>query len=123
MAKFDSLKSAAQRLDLSNGVSATLRRYTETVADSSKPWRSGTSTSADYTAPMVFLPAGQDDSYLVGELLHQAEIKILVAADDLTIVPNLKDQIINGTDTWSIVNIMKLSPNNQNIYFSLLGIK
>jgi len=72
---------------------------------------------------MVFLPAGQDDSYLVGELLHQAEIKILVAADDLTIVPNLKDQIINGTDTWSIVNIMKLSPNNQNIYFSLLGIK
>lgn len=123
MARFESARALAQRLLLRNGVSATLRRYSETVADASKPWRSGTTTATDYTAPMVFVPAGEDDSYVEGQLTHMAGIKILIAGDDLTVTPNLKDEVINGSDTWRIVNVKTVEPNNEQVVHVLLGVK
>lgn len=128
MARFDSAIATAKRLILRNGVSATLRRYTQTVADASKPWRSGTTTETDYTAPMVFLPVqgfeGSNDHYKDSDgRTHQADIKILVAADDLTVTPNLKDKVINGTDSWSLVKIKEIAPNNQQVLFILFGVR
>lgn len=128
MARFDSLSSTAQRLILRNGVSATLRRYTQTVADSSKPWRSGATVTADYSAPMVFLPVqdfeGANNHYKDSDgRTHQADIKILVAAADLTVTPTLKDKVINGSDSWTLVKIKRVAPNNQQIIFVMYGAK
>jgi len=107
-----------------NGVSATLRRRSETVADSAKPWRSGTSTSTDYTATMVFVPAGANDSYVdASGTTHQAEIKILIAGNDLAVTPNLKDVVVNGSDVWTLVNAKTVAPNNEVIVHVLLGVK
>jgi len=124
MARFTNSIATAKRLILRNGVSATLRRFTEgSPTDSSKPWRSGTVTTTDYTAPMVFVPAGANDSYTIDGRVHQAEIKVLVAADDLTVTPNVKDKVIRGSDSWSLVSVKELNPNDEQILFVLLGVR
>ena len=122
--RFAAARALAQKLILRNGVSATLRRTTEgSPTDAAKPWRSGTVTTTDYTAPMVFLPTGFNDSYIEDGRTHQAEIKILVAADDLTVTPNLKDKVIRGTDSWSVVSVKEINPNDEQVLFILFGVR
>lgn len=122
MARFTSARSLAQRLILRNGQTATLRRFEEpTLTDEDKPWRSGPTESTDYLASMVFLPSGID--YTPETRTHQAAARILIAADDLPVVPTLKDKIIRGDESWSLVEVREVNPNGERVIYSIEAVR
>jgi hypothetical protein len=102
------------------GRSTILRQNTNVTAeDALQPWDGVGTTNLDTTVIGVFLNYHQ--KYFNQTLVRMGDQQLLLAASSLdTIVPNLRDTIVDGTDIWKVVDIMPLKPGAEVIMYTLL---
>lgn len=126
MARFDSAIKVAQRLIAKNGQDAILRRYSDAPApDGDKPWRTGSPSSSGVPVRAVFLNMGDmGERYMQGTEVQIGDKLVLIAGGDLAEPPDLRDRIHRdggGPDDegWSIIKVVSLDPNGQQVLHQL----
>lgn len=119
MGLYDEEVALAYELIAESGDVVTLRSFaTATPVDSTKPWRVGDPSKSDQTGvPAVFLNYQQ--KYIDGEVIKRGDKQVLIPAENLTAIPNIGDQLIQGSQVWTIKNIEPLSPSGQDILYTL----
>lgn len=118
MGKFDSSIALALRLITENGQSVTLRGFTAAATpDATKPWIPGANVAVNQTVSAVFLNYAQ--KYIDGELIRSGDQQVLIPASGLTSPPELEGLIVRGSETWKIVAVSPLAPNDQTIMYEL----
>jgi len=87
--------------------------------DLDKPWEPGTPIETEHLVKIVFLPILPGNKQWK-KYLSETEVIIgntlgLMAAGELTFVPDLKDVVIRDSKQLSINSVNRLAPNGQNI--------
>lgn len=126
MARFDRSIKMAQKLIARNGQDAILRRFSDApVPDVDKPWRTGSPSYSDEAVKAVFLNLGDaGERYMDGTEVQIGDKLVLIAGGDLTSSPNLRDRIYSGGGGpgdagWSIMRVVTLEPNGQQVLHQL----
>lgn len=123
MGRFDSSAALAKRLIFLNGEVVTLTVYASAAADPDKPWLSADSAPATEETKAVFLnynivEAGR--TYAPGSEIHRDDKKVLIAAKDLTLAPNMQGTITRADGTvFRVVKVKCLDPAGQEILFEV----
>lgn len=132
MSVFDRAIKSAKRMIEKYGESVTLKTFTYTTPDSSKPWKSAitTETVGSEEVPVststffkcVFIsPSVSGNSmfgkellqYLKGTDISTGKIRGFVAGESL--IAKLNDVILRGNEELKILGIDTISPNGRNI--------
>jgi len=126
MARFDRSIKTAQRLIAKNGQDVLLRRFSDAPPpDADKPWRTGSPSHSDDAVKAVFLNFGDmGERYMEGAEVQIGDKLVLIAGGDLTSPPDLRDRIYRdggGPDDegWSILKVVTLDPNGQQVLHQL----
>ena len=109
--------ATAKRLLAKYGQSVSVYSYSDNTPDATKPWRTSAPTSSVQTGTAAFFD--YDVKHIDGELIHVGDKKVLLAAKGLTSKPTPKGEIRVGADIWKIVNVNTLSPNGEDILYTL----
>ena len=114
MATYVSLRATAQRLIQKNGRTVIYTRKGTTIADVAKPWegKSGDSTLSLKAAFIEFTLVS-----VRGNLVQAGDKRVLIAADDLGIIPDTKDTILDKNVTWNIVSVEAIDPSDAAIVY------
>lgn len=121
MGQFDGEIQTALELIAENGEDAQLKVLTTT--DGAEEWDTGTPTEQVRTAKMVFLNfkgSSSGETYWNGQLVHQGDKKVLLAAAATDVPPNLNALVTRADGTvWKVVNLQRLDPNGQQILYTM----
>lgn len=123
MGRFDSSAALAQRLIDLNGETVTLTVFASQTPDPTKPWLAG--DSAEQTAPAraVFLNYSVQDAgrtYAPDSEIHRDDKKVLIAAKDLTLAPNMQGTITRQDGTvFRVKKVKLLDPAGQKILYEV----
>ncbi len=104
---YETLAATASRLITKKGRSITLVVKPAAVSDPAKPWRSD-AAGAKKVAKGV---AEEYKSFEFNQDILRGDKKFLVSATGL-LPPDQYYQILDGGDTWSIVNYQEMKPGD-----------
>lgn len=123
------LENVAADLISRFGRAIILRERARTL-DSSAPWDStlAVETVTDYSTVGVFLDEGSKDlearlsavSRLVLSPVEVSETRILIAAKDLGVVPDISMEIVDGSRTLAIKEVMPSAPGGTTLMYSIM---
>lgn len=121
MGQFDGEIQTALELIAENGEDAELKVLTTTSG--AEEWDTGAPTEQVVTAKMVFLNfkgSSSGETYWNGQLVHQGDKKVLLAAAATAVAPNLNALVTRADGTvWKVVNLQRLDPNGQQILYTM----
>lgn len=121
MSVFDRQIATAKRLIQKNGKVCTWTKYNNTVADSSKPWKTAAGASSTFQVPIVFLIPKRARNELFhlmeGTSVPDGAPYALMAA--VPFVPEINDSISTGTDNFVIKAIDIVGPNGDPILYRM----
>lgn len=128
MGVYDSQVALAERLIREKGKAVQVVRLATTLPDADKPWEPGTSTETLDGAYGVFLNFNQEDMATFSKMAGASEIlasdrKVLLAAAATTSAPTTTDKLRDADGDWSIEYVQVLSPNGENILYTLRARK
>lgn len=110
---YDRAEKTAQKLLFKNGRKAFIERTVPGV--STDPWNPSPSTPQRVQVDIV------QDEWTQRErestLIEQNDLKILVSTRGLTFVPTAEMRLIDGGETYSIVNVQPLRPGPKTIMY------
>lgn len=123
MGTYDSQVALAERLIREKGKPVQIVRQT-TVTNPDKPWEPDVPTETLDEAYGVFLNFSANDMATLGKMVGASEItasdrKVLLAAASLTGAPSPNDKLRDESGDWSIEYAQVLSPNGENILYTL----
>jgi hypothetical protein len=123
VARFDRSIETAKRLILRNGQIVTWRIIDDSAPiDSAKPWEPSESTPIDNQVSICFLPINlqtqESLNFIDSTLVARGSVMGLMA--DVSFEPNLKDVVIRGGIEMRIAHIDKLSPNGQDVLYTVV---
>lgn len=123
MGTYDSQVALAERLIREKGKPVQIVRQT-TVTDPDKPWEPGEPIEELDDAYGVFLNFTANDMATFGKMAGASEItasdrKVLLAAAVLSGAPTPNDKLRDESGDWSIETAQVLSPNGENILYTL----
>lgn len=124
MGVYDSQVALAERLIREKGKPVQIVRQTTTVPDPNKPWESGEAVETLDDAYGVFLNFNNQDMETISKMSGASEIlasdrKVLLAAAATSGTPTTNDKLRDETGDWSIESVQVLSPNGENILYTL----
>lgn len=122
MSVFDRQIATATRLIKKYGQSVTWRSLPDgTVTDPDKPWRPVNGGHVDHSPIICFLPDDRENrqfyAYLTGKEVSSGTTLGYMAA--VNFEPKLKDIVIRDGVEYQIQNINLLSPNGENILYTI----
>lgn len=122
MGTFDADIQTARELIAENGELGSLT-VMATADNVDEPWNPGVPTEQTVQAAMVFLNFnlhGSGEKYFEGSLIHAGDKKVLLAADGLSVQPNLNALVTRADGSkWKVVNVKLLDPNGQRILYTM----
>ena len=123
MGTYDRQIATAERLIREKGKAVQVVRQT-TVTDPTKPWEPGVPTEVLDDAYGVFLNFNQSDLETMSKMSGASEVqasdrKVLLAAAALSGAPTTNDKLREADGDWSIEWVQVLSPNGENILYTL----
>lgn len=118
---FESARALAVRLIAAKGQAATYNQQQDgSPTDPDKPWRT---TAVDPVGTPVTVvevtPDAMGTQYQGNGDIQQDDRILLVAGDTLGFKPSLRDQVTYGGYDWSILHSLPLSPNGEDILWTL----
>lgn len=124
MGTYDRQIATAERLIREKGKAVQVVRQTTTIPDPNKPWEPGTPGESLDDAYGVFLNFNAKDMETMSKMAGASEVqasdrKVLLAAAALTGAPTTNDKLRDATGDWSIEWVRVLSPNGENILYTL----
>lgn len=124
MGTYDRQIATAERLIREKGKPVQLVRQTTTIPDPDKPWEPGVPSESLDDAYGVFLNFNGNDMETISKMAGASEIKasdrkVLLAAAALSGAPTTDDKLRDSTGDWSIEWVQVLSPNGENILYTL----
>lgn len=115
---YDALQDAAEELIDDNGRDITIQKRSDTVPDSSKPWE----PAADGSGTNINT-IGVFEDYSISEFggtnIQIGDKKILIKGKGLSQDITTEDQIIDGSETWNIINVKKVQPGDTVIMYEI----
>ena len=119
--RFNPQIATALKLIAKNGQAVSWRTIAE-AANTSEPWKSDSQTAVDYPVSICFLPTNRKmlESLILKPGMEIPEGCVLGYMGATSFEPNLKDVVIRDGIKLSVFYIDKLSPNGQNILYTLL---
>lgn len=118
MATFSRAQESAQKLIKKNGRLVELVSFGEPLPfDGATPWRADYAPEDVQTASAVFLSYAE--RLIDGTTIHEGDRKVLVAALGLASPPQLSGEVRVDEDRWKIVHVEILSPNGEDILYTL----
>lgn len=122
MAVFTQQIEMVNRLLTKYGRTVSIYTYADTTPDSAKPWRTGASTSSTQTGVAAFFDYTDSDREGVrhsgGELILIGDKQVYLSAKGIT-KPTPKGELRIGSEIWKIVRVATLSPNGENVLYTL----
>lgn len=123
MGIYDSQVALAERLIREKGKAVQVVRQATTTTPG-KPWKAGAPNESLDDAYGVFLNFSQKYMETLSKMAGASEIqasdrKVLLAAAALSGAPTTNDKLRDETGDWSIEWVQVLSPNGQNILYTL----
>lgn len=123
MGTYDRQIATAERLIREKGKAVQVVRQT-TVTDPAKPWEPGVPTEVLDDAYGVFLNFNRVDMETMVKMSGASEVqtsdrKVLLAAAAVSGVPTTNDKLRDADGDWSIEWVQVLSPNGENILYTL----
>lgn len=123
MGVYDSQVALAERLIREKGKAVQVVRQTTTTT-AGKPWEAGVPGESLDDAHGVFLNFSREDMATMSKMAGASEVqasdrKVLVAAAATTAAPTINDKLRDENGDWSIEWVQVLSPNGQNILYTL----
>lgn len=119
MARFDRQIDTAKRLITKNGQSVTWRSKTSSIPDPSAPWKPIETSVTDTAVDICFLPASKQTLEFFG--LTEVPIGcVLGLMGQVPFNPSLSDVVIRDGVQLRIESIDRLSPNGQNILYTMV---
>ena len=123
MGTYDRQIATAERLIREKGKAVQVVRQT-TVTDPAKPWEPGVPTEVLDDAYGVFLNFNQADMETMAKMSGASEVqtsdrKVLLAAAAVSGAPTTNDKLRDADGDWSIEWVQVLSPNGENILYTL----
>lgn len=119
--RFDRQIKSALKMITKYGQKVVWRIITETQ-DVSEPWKNSAQTVANHTVSICFLPTNKQElesiAFRAGIEVPKGCVLGYMGAQDFE--PNLKDAVVRQGVKLSIFYIDKLSPNGQNLLYTLL---
>ncbi|RTL04574.1 hypothetical protein EKK58_10265 [Candidatus Dependentiae bacterium] len=113
---YSNIQATAQRLITKFGKDWVLKRTIKGTYNPSANTRSTDSTT-NYTAKAV---RTEYKNYQVdGEVIQRGDFKLLMEAKGLSVVPSVEDEIVDGSDTYQIINIKEIKPSTITIYYEI----
>lgn len=124
MGVYDSQVAMAERLIREKGKPVQIVRQTTTLPDPSKPWEPGEPIEVLDDAYGVFLNFNQKDMETLSKMAGASEIlssdrKVLLAAAATNGSPTTNDKLRDASGDWAIEYVQVLSPNGENILYTL----
>ena len=126
---YERLENTAVRLISEFGRTIAIRNRARTL-DATSPWDStlAVETVTDYSTDGVFLDEGSSDlearlsavSRLVLSPVEVNQTKVLVAARDLAVVPTIAMEVVDGSRTLAIKQVMPITPGDTTIMYTLI---
>ena len=116
MVDYVKLQNTAQRLIGQFGTDWTHRRIVKGTYNPSTNVRTTTSTT-DTTVKAARL--NYKKSQVIGEVIKQGDIKLVVEAKAFSSPPTVDDEMISGSETWQIVDIIESKPATTSIYYEM----
>jgi hypothetical protein len=122
MGTYDRQVALAERLIREKGKAVNIVRLVPAIG--SNPWDDGPPTEVLDPAFGVFLNFNQKDLETQSLMPSISEIqasdrKVLIAAASTTSPPTLTDMLRDESGDWSIKYVQELSPNGENILYTL----
>ncbi len=118
MATFSRAQESAQKLVAKFGRPVDLVSFGEALPfDNARSWRADYASEDVQTARAVFLSYAE--RLIDGTTIHEGDRKVLVAALGLTSPPRVSGEIRVDDDRWKIVHVEILSPNGEDILYTL----
>jgi hypothetical protein len=111
---YSCLEGRADSLITRFGTAMTLTRTTETP-DGVKPWIQ-VRTTTDYTVQGV--RTEYTDREIDGTAVQAQDYKILLAAKDLSIVPEPDDTLTDGSTVTTIVRVRRVHPGDTDLVYT-----
>lgn len=101
---------------LSAGRQVTLRLETDvSPSDPTKPWNPGTPTYANYTCDAVVVPI--DQTFVNGTTILATDEQVIVAAQGMPAVPNMKTVVLDGSTRYQTVSIDRIAPGDLEVAY------
>ena len=124
MGVYDRQVATAERMIRTKGKPVQIVRPSATVSDPNQPWNQTPGAPVLDDAYGVFLNFNQKDMETLGKMPDASEIqssdrKVLMAAASLIASPTRADKLRDETGDWSIEYVQVLSPNGENILYTL----
>lgn len=124
MGTYDRQIATAERLIREKGKAVQVVRQTTSIPDPDKPWEPGTPGVSLDDAYGVFLNFNAKDMETMSKMAGASEVqasdrKVLLAAAALTGAPTTNDKLRDATGDWSIEWVQVLSPNGENILYTM----
>jgi len=120
---FDKQLLSAQKMLSKYGQACTLRKLATTTPDPSKPWETTSATASDASVKIAFFPNTRADN----EFLHYLPGTDIPAGSEVGYLeggapaPTLKDLVIRGSQTLSILSVDRIAPNGEIVLY-ILGL-
>lgn len=107
-------KSAKRLIDRFGG---DLDIVATSIVPNPEGWKPGTSTPYETALKGVFTK--YEEKYIDGTVIQRGDQKVLIAAQGVTMPPNLTGFLKRGTEKWTIVKIEPLCPGDTNIIYKI----
>src|ERR1044072_9107403 len=121
MARFDRSIATAFRLIKKNGQRGTWRAISD-KPNPTQPWNPGSRVVTDNIVYICFLPVDRVSmetfTFMNGSEVQRGSLVGLMG--QVPFVPNLKDVVIRDNRELRIANITVLSPNGQNVLYTVM---
>jgi len=120
--RFDRQIQTALKLIKKNGQSVTWRQTPVTIADANAPWLDAPSTPVDYSPHICFLPIDREGQEYLASLGDTEAVtgSYYGLMGQVSFTPRINDIVIRDGVTLDIKSINLLSPNGQNILYTII---
>lgn len=123
MGVYDSQIAMAARLIRERGKPVSIIKLS-TATTPDKPWEPTTPATTTIDGHAVFLNFNQKDLETQSKMAGASEIKasdrkVILSASELSDPPTTNDQLEDESGRWSIEWVQVLSPNGENIIYTL----
>lgn len=119
MTEYTAFRQLASRMIQQKGRPITLRRLSTVPADSGMPWKGGNDlVFADTLVTGVF--TSFDVEIFNGTEVQREDAMVLIAADDIGgVSPKAGDRILDGAQTWAVINHRETRPGAESILYEV----
>lgn len=122
MGQYDALIATAKRLIAQKGQAVTWKSIGDAVADDpNKPWEPASQTVTDYAVNIAFLPINLSSrkftQAIAGTDIPIGTEKGYMGAQSFE--PKIKDTILRGTQTLTVLSIDRIAPDGSQILYTL----